>query len=78
MTKYDVGRTGPQYWVKLRTGIPYKGYDPRQTPAALQAIQDEVQKIQRADLIETSDSPYSAPMVVVPKPVGALRVCIDF
>ena len=33
--------------------------------------------MQLADLIKTSDSPYFALDVVVPKPHGALRVCID-
>lgn len=30
------------------------------------------------DLIKEKDIPYLAPMVVVPKPYGALRVCINF
>ena len=40
--KYDVGRTGPPYCIKLATGVPYKGYVPRQSPAAIAAIWEEV------------------------------------
>lgn len=76
--KYDVGRTGPEYTIKLLTGKPYKGYVPRRSPAAIAAIREEVKKMLRADLIEESHSPYSAPMVCVPKPDGNIRVCIDF
>lgn len=57
MTKCDVDRTGPPYQVKLRIRILYKGYVPRRTLAAIQAILNEVQKMQLADLIEKSDSP---------------------
>lgn len=78
MTKYGVGRTGHPYKLKLQTGIHYKGYVPRLTLAAIQAIRNEVRKIQRANSIKTSNSPYLAPIVVVPKQDGALRVCISF
>lgn len=73
-----MGRTVPPYRVKLRIGVSFKGYVPRLTPEAIQVTKEEVVKMKRADLIEESDSPYSAPTVVVPKPDGVLRVCIDF
>ena len=65
--KYDVGRTGPPYKIKLITGKPYKGYVPRRSPAAIAAIREEVNKMLQADMIEESHSPYLAPMVCVPK-----------
>ena len=34
LDKYDVGRTGPPYEIKLQTGKPYKCYVPRRSPAA--------------------------------------------
>lgn len=71
-------RTGPPYRVKLRAGVPFKEYVPRRTPAAINSIKEEVVKIKRAEIIEERDSPDSAPMVVVPKTDGALRVCIEF
>lgn len=76
--KFDVGRTGPPYTIKTITGKPYKGYNPRRSPGAIAAIRSEVNKMLRADLIEESISPYSSPMVCVPKPDGNIRVCIDF
>lgn len=43
--KYDVGRTGPPYTIKLLTGKPFKGYVPRRSPAAITAIREEVRKM---------------------------------
>ena len=31
-----------------------------------------------AEIVEPSNSPYSAPMILVPKKNGALRPCIDY
>lgn len=76
--QYDVGQVGPPYRIKLRTGTPYKGYVLRQLLAAIAAIRLEVKKMKRTDFIETSISPYSAPMVCVPKPDGNIWVCINF
>lgn len=76
--KFDVGRNGPAYRIKTLTGQPYKGYVPRRLPAAVAAIQAEVAKMKKADMIKESNSPYASPMVCVPKPNGQLRVCINF
>ena len=44
--------------------------------------QDEVMKelneMERAGIIKESDSPWAAPMVVVKKKDGKLRICIDY
>lgn len=78
INQYDAGRVGPPYKIKLRTGTPYKGYIPRRSPAAIAAIQREVEKMKKANFIETSISPYLTPMVCVPKPDRNIWVCIDF
>ena len=44
----------------------------------MEAIELELKKLEKADFIEPSISPYSAPTVCVKKPDGTLRVTIDF
>ena len=58
--------------------VPVKSYTPRNSPAVKKAIEDELFKLEKADFIEPSISPYSAPTVCVAKPDGTLRVTIDF
>lgn len=50
------------------TGVSYKGYFMRKTPAALQAIFKKVKKMRRANLIEENNSPYYTLMIIIPKP----------
>ncbi|XP_073784003.1 uncharacterized protein [Danio rerio] len=42
------------------------------------AIDEEIQKMRRLGIIEPSRSPWSSPIVMVPKPDGTLRFCNDF
>jgi hypothetical protein len=50
----------------------------RLSPAKQQQLRDEVDKMLEEDIIEESESPWAAPVVMVPKPDGKLRVCIDY
>ena len=52
---------------------------PYRIPAARrQAIRDEVENMLKLGVIEESFSPWSSPIVIVPKPDGSLRFCNDF
>ena len=44
----------------------------------IEAINEELLKLEKADFIEPSISPFAAPTVCVKKKDGSLRVCIDF
>ncbi|XP_073699461.1 uncharacterized protein [Garra rufa] len=46
--------------------------------ARRQAIEQEVQKMLKLGVIEPSRSPWSSPIVLVPKPDGTLRFCNDY
>ena len=43
-----------------------------------QAIQNEVQQLLRAKIIEPSTSPWASPIVLVPKRDGTLHLCADY
>ena len=70
--------TREEYVICLHNNTPVKSYTPRNSPAVKQAIETELEKLERADFIELSISPYSAPTVCIRKPDGSLRVTIDF
>ena len=76
--KYDVGITREEYVICLHDNTPVKSYTPRNSPAVKQAIETELEKLERADFIKPLISPYLAPTVCIRKPDGSLRVTIDF
>ena len=41
-------------------------------------IQDEVDSMLKMGIVEHSDSPYASPLVIVKKPDGSDRYCVDF
>ena len=59
-------------------GTPVKSYTPCCSPAVIEAIESDLENLKKADFIESSNSPYSAPTVCVKKPNGSLQVTIDF
>uniref|UniRef100_A0A8C1LPZ1 Gypsy retrotransposon integrase-like protein 1 n=1 Tax=Cyprinus carpio TaxID=7962 RepID=A0A8C1LPZ1_CYPCA len=67
--EHDV-RTPPGTIVRQR---PYRVREARR-----HAIEEEVQEMLRLGVIEPSHSPWSSPIVMVPKPDGTLRFCNDF
>ncbi|KAL0147152.1 hypothetical protein M9458_057676, partial [Cirrhinus mrigala] len=67
--QHDI-RTPPGVIVRQR---PYRVPEARR-----QAIEEEVQEMVKLGVIEPSRSPWSSPIVMVPKPDGTLRFCNDF
>ncbi|KAL1269301.1 hypothetical protein QQF64_031590 [Cirrhinus molitorella] len=63
-------RTPPGVIVRQR---PYRVPEARR-----QAIEEEIQEMLKLGVIEPSRSPWSSPIVMVPKPDGTLRFCNDF
>ncbi len=69
LVRHDI-KTPPGVIVKQR---PYRIPEGRR-----QAIKEEIQQMLKLGVIETSRSPWSSPIVLVPKPDGTLRFCNDF
>lgn len=67
-----------QHTIKTTTDEPiYK--KPYQIPYALKSqVKNEVDRMLQAGIVEPSDSPYAAPVVLVRKPDSSIRFCIDY
>ena len=54
-------------------------FKPYPVPFAVRdTIKDEIQEMLNLGVIEHSDSPYAAPVVLIPKRDGSTRFCIDY
>ena len=64
--------------IQLTTDEPVRS-KPYPIPYATRdIINEEVGKMLELGVIEPSNSPYAAPIVLVPKPDGSIRFCIDY
>lgn len=52
---------------------PYRMSEPNK-----KLLQDELNKLLSDGVIEECESPYSAPVVLVPKPDGSIRLCVNY
>ena len=59
--KYDVGLTKEEYFIWLNDGTPVKSYTTCCYPAVVEAIESELEKLERAGFFEPLNSLYSAP-----------------
>ncbi|GBM50821.1 Transposon Ty3-I Gag-Pol polyprotein [Araneus ventricosus] len=50
----------------------------RVSPARKDILNDEINRLLNERIIEPCESPYAAPVVLVPKPIGSFRLCIDY
>ena len=57
---------------------PIKQHPYRLNPLKLQTVRDEVNYMLKNDIISPSQSPWSSPVLLVPKEDGSQRFCIDY
>ncbi|KAL1259069.1 hypothetical protein QQF64_009646 [Cirrhinus molitorella] len=67
-----------QHDIRTPPGVIVRQRSYRVPEARRQAIEDEVQQMLKLGVIEPSRSPWSSPIVMVPKPDVTLHFCNDF
>ena len=50
----------------------------RLSPSQKEKLEEEIEDMLHKKIIQPSKSPWSSPVVIVPKPDGGTRVCIDY
>ena len=73
---------GTAVWVEHRIDIgdakPFKIAPYKIAPHKLEAVREEIREILEKGVIVPSKSPFSSPIVMVPKKDGSNRMCIDY
>ena len=75
----EVGRTHrAQFHIHTKTQVPV-AVKLRRTPSPLRSeVDSQIKNMEERGIIEPSTSPYSAPILLVPKTDGSYRFCADF
>ena len=58
--------------------IPIKSLPYRKSKAENELIDKEIEEMLKANIIRPSSSPWSAPIIMIPKPDGTKRFSVDF
>ena len=76
-----LGTLGEEYTIKLKpSAVPYALHTARRVPIPLRKkVEEELFRMQNMGVILPVDdpSPWCPGMVVVPKPSGSVRICVD-
>jgi transposase InsO family protein len=69
---------GVEHAIHLTDPAPIKQASYRLPPSKKAAVEKNVEKLLKQNLIAPSNSPWSSPVVLVPKHDGEWRMCIDY
>jgi len=64
--------------VDIGDSLPVKQHPYRLNPVKQKYLHDEIQYLLENDFIEPSNSSWSSPCILVPKPDGTYRMCTDY
>ena len=69
---------GTEHFIDTNDNPPFKTAPYKVAPYKLPAVQEEIKEMLDKGVIVPSKSPYSNPIVMVPKKDGTNRMCIDY
>ena len=69
---------GTEHFIDTNDNPPFKIAPYKVTPKKLPAVQEEIKEMLDKGVIVLSKSPYSSPIVMVPKKNRTNRMCIDY
>ena len=69
---------GTEHFIDTNDNLPFKIAPYKVAPYKLPAVQEEIKEMLDKGVIVPSKSPYSSPIVMVPKKDGTNRMCIDY
>ena len=69
---------GMEHFIDTNDNPPFKIAPYKVAPYKLPAIQEEIKEMLEKGVIVPSKSPYSSPIVMVPKEDGTNRMCMDY
>ena len=64
--------------VDIGDSMPIKQHPYRMSPVKKECLKEEIQYLLENDCIEPSNSDWSSPCILVPKPDGTYRLCTDY
>lgn len=67
-----------EHAIKLTEETPIAVPPYRLSPTKKKILEEELERMLAADIIESCESPFAAPVVLVPKKDGSYRVCVDY
>lgn len=67
-----------EHRINIGKHLPVASAPYRLSPVKRNVLKNELEKMMKNDIIEESDSPFAAPVVLIPKKDGSVRVCIDY
>ncbi|KAJ3641419.1 hypothetical protein Zmor_027927 [Zophobas morio] len=76
--RYEDPTPYAEHCINLTDDVPIATPPYRLSPQRREALQVEIQKMLDDRVIEECESPYAAPVVMVPKRDGTHRVCVDY
>ncbi|GBL79856.1 Transposon Tf2-6 polyprotein [Araneus ventricosus] len=67
-----------EHHINTGNSPPVAGPPYRMNPAQRELLKKELDSLLADGIIEECESPYASPVVLVPKPNGSMRLCVDF